>query len=253
MENVNEKTVQVYIDNYSGEKPVEVIVRKGEAARQPDPLAIKAPEKIDVTGVISTPLDWLRKRVDTIDQEEANIKVDRENMTIVLTVNERDFYEKSVIVGKIRYSDQFLAFRINDGEKGWVPSQLGQFIRLNRAMFPDKEKCAALVSLLKNFQAKCNADIQKQQDPSGARAEVYRMNVESNLPKAFTVELPIFRGTAKQAIEVEFDHYIVDSHVMLQLVSPGANEFTEIYRESELDKVLNQIREVAPDIAILEL
>lgn len=37
----DEKVVTVNIENYTGEKPIEVIVRKGEAAKAVDPL----PEK----------------------------------------------------------------------------------------------------------------------------------------------------------------------------------------------------------------
>ena len=64
--------------------------------------------------------------------------------------------------------------------------------------------------------------------------------------------MPIFKGTAKETIEVEFDHYLRDSSVMLQLVSPGANEVTESYRDRIIDSTLAEIREVAPEIAILE-
>ena len=252
MESNTEKCVSVNIAEYKGEKPIEVIVRKGEAAPQAKPLETKAPEKIDISGVIATPLEWLKKRVETIEQNEAHIEVDREALTITLVVNERDYYNKAKIIGKIAFSEQFLAFGINS-DKGWVPAKLGQFIRLNRGVFDDKEKCATLVSLLKGFQATCNAKIQKQQDPSGSRAEIYQQEVSSNLPKSFTVNIPIFKGTAKQAIEVEFDHYVSDANVMLQLVSPGANELTEIYRDTEIDNVLKGIRETAPDIAILEL
>ena len=253
MENNIEKTVQVNIEHYTGEKPIEVIVRRGEAAPQAKPLETKAPEKINISGVLATPLEWLKKRVETIKQNEAHIEVDREALTITLIINERDFYNRAEIVGEIDFSEQFKAFGINDSSKGWVPAKLGQFLRLNRGVFDDKEKCATLVSLLKGFQATCNAKIQKQQDPSGSRAEIYQQEVSSNLPKSFTVNIPIFKGTAKEAIEVEFDHYLSDANVMLQLVSPGANELTEIYRDTEIDKVLNEIRTVAPDIAILEL
>lgn len=113
-------------------------------------------------------------------------------------------------------------------------------------------ECIQLVSVLKNFTAKCQSEIQKMRDPSGSVAEVYRNNVESNLPQSFVVSMPIFKGTAKETIEVEFDHYLRDSSVMLQLVSPGANEVTESYRDRIIDSTLAEIREVAPEIAILE-
>ncbi|GFI58431.1 hypothetical protein IMSAG025_01886 [Muribaculaceae bacterium] len=252
MEDQKEKVV-VNIANYDGKDPIEVIIRNGEAASQPEPLATKAPESINVSGVISTPLDWLVKRVDTIDQLKANIQVNREKMMITLTVEERDAYLKSKIVGTVAVTETYEHFGINDSQTGWIPAKLGQFLRLNRGVFEDRQECMMLVSQLKNFTAKAKTEIQKQRDPSGSTADVYRQEVESNLPKSFTVNLAIFKGTAKQAIEVEFDHYLKDGEVFLQLVSPGANELAESYRDQCIDDVLNKIREVAPNIAILEV
>ena len=252
MEDQKEKVV-VNIANYDGKDPIEVIIRNGEAASQPEPLATKAPESINVSGVISTPLDWLVKRVDTIDQLKANIQVNREKMMITLTVEERDAYLKSKIVGTVAVTETYEHFGINDSQTGWIPAKLGQFLRLNRGVFEDRQECMMLVSQLKKFTAKAKTEIQKQRDPSGSTADVYRQEVESNLPKSFTVNLAIFKGTAKQAIEVEFDHYLKDGEVFLQLVSPGANELAESYRDQCIDDVLNKIREVAPNIAILEV
>jgi hypothetical protein len=84
-------------------------------------------------------------------------------------------------------------------------------------------------------------------------AEVYKCHVESNLPKSFSICLSIFKGTPKDRIEVEFDHYMSDGEVYLQLVSPGANEMIESYRDTCIDQVLDKIRVIAPDIAILEV
>lgn len=253
MEDLKDKTVSVNIENYTGEKPIEVIIRKGEAAKAVEPLATKAPIKTNISGVISTPFDWLKKRLSLVDQKQANVQVNREAMTITLTVDEADEYKKGVISGKVEFSEIFASFGINKGDAGWAPAKLGQFLRLNRGVFADKEECMKLVSTLKNFTANAKAEIQKQRDPSGSVADVYRCQVESNLPKSFTVNIPIFKGTAKMAIEVEFDHYLSNGDVILQLVSPGANEVAEEYRDKCLDDVLNKIREIAPDIAILEV
>ncbi len=253
MKNEENNGLTVNIENYTGEKPIEIVYRQGDAPKATNPLENKAPEKISVSGVISTPFDWLEKRIDTIDQKRANVKVDRENMTITLTVNEDDYYTKNTFVGKVEFSEVFSKFGINDAESGWIPAKLGQFLRLNRGVFEDKEKCMVLVSLLKNFTAKAKAEIQKQRDPSGSTADVYRCQVESNLPKSFTVNVAIFKGTAKTPIEVEFDHYLKDGEVFLQLVSPGANEMAENYRDNCIDSVLEKIKSIAPDIAIMEV
>lgn len=174
-------------------------------------------------------------------------------MTITLTINEDDFYNKNTFVGKVEYSEVFEKFGINNGEVGWIPAKLGQFLRLNRGVFENKEDCMVLVSKLKNFTADAKTEIQKQRDPSGSVAEVYRSQVDSNLPKSFVVNVAILKGTAKTPIEVEFDHYLKDNDVFLQLVSPGANELTEDYRDRCIDEVLEGIRKIAPEIAILEV
>lgn len=249
-----EEKLQVHIhEGVDISKPIEIILREGFAAKAQEVLPTKAPESISVIGVISTPFDWLQKRVDTIDQKNANIEVNREKMSIKLTINETDSYHKNTISGTVQLSEVFAKFGINDERRAWEPAKLGQFLRLNRGVFEDREKCMLMVSNLKNFTAKAKSEIQKMKDPSGSTADVYKSQVESNLPKIFSICLSIFKGTPKERIEVEFDHYLSDGNVYLQLVSPGANEMVEQYRDSCIDTVLESIREIAPDIAILEV
>lgn len=253
MEEIKDKTVCVNIQNYTGEKPVEVIIRKGEAAKAVEPLPTKAPIKTNIEGVISTPIDWLEKRVGLIDQKKAHVEVSRENMTILLVVAEDDEYAIGKIKGKVEFTEIFTKTKINNDKDAWVPDRLGQFLRLNRGLFADKEECMKLVSLLKNFTANAKSEIQKQKDPNGSRADVFKMSVESNLPKSFTLNLAIFKGTPKVAINVEFDHYLADGECYLQLVSPGANEAVEEFRDNCIDEVLDSIKAIAPDIAIMEI
>ncbi len=253
MEDMKEKeAVQVVIGEYKGDKPIEVVLRRGFAANAVEPLPTKAPIKANIKGVISTPFDWLEKRVDTVDPKHAHILVNREQMTIMLVVDEHDEYKRGQIVGTVELTDEFSRFGINDPKRGWEPAALGQLIRLNRGLFEDREAAMRLVSNLKNFKAKAKSEIEKQRDPSGSMAEVYRSHVESNLPKSFTLNVALFKGTARTPIEVEFDHYIQDGDVLLQLVSPGAYELVSDFRDKCIDNVLDKIREIAPQIAIIE-
>ncbi len=249
----DEKIVLNFGDGVNLSKTVEVILREGKAPDPVQQLPTKQPEKISLDGVIDMPLRWLEKRVDTIDQKKANLVVDREKMSVSLNICEDDYYLKNTISGTVQLAEVFAKFGINDESKVWTPGKLGQFLRLNRGVFEDKEECMKMVSNLKNFTAKAKSEIQKQRDPSGSRADVYRSQVESNLPKSFTINVSIFKGTEKQAIEVEFDHHVVDDEVYLQLVSPGANEITQEYRDRVIDEVIENIAKTAPDIAILEV
>lgn len=117
------KGLNINIERYTGEKPIEVVYRLGDAAQAQQPLATKAPEKISVSGTISTPYEWLSKRIDTVDQKRANVVVNREKMTIQLTVNEDDYYNKNTFTGTVEVSETFEKFGINDGERaGSLPN-----------------------------------------------------------------------------------------------------------------------------------
>ena len=225
MEEIKDKTVCVNIQNYTGEKPVEVIIRKGEAANAVEPLPTKAPIKTNIEGVITSPIDWLEKRVSMIDQKKAHVEVNREDMTILLVVAEDDEYAIGKVKGKVEFTEIYTKTKINNDRDAWIPDRLGQ----------------------------AKSEIQKQKDPNGSRAEVFKQEVESNLPHDFTLNLAIFKGTPKVPIVVEFDHYLADGDCYLQLVSPGANEAVEQFRDRCIDDVLERIIAIAPDIAIMEI
>ena len=60
------KGLNINIEHYTGEKPIEVVYRLGDAAQAQQPLATKAPEKISVSGTISTPVSYTHLTLPTI-------------------------------------------------------------------------------------------------------------------------------------------------------------------------------------------
>ena len=244
----NEQAINVNIANYTGEKPVEVIIRKGEAAT---PLETKAPLAVNFTGTLGSVVEWLEKRVSEINQKTAHVEVDRDANSITLILDENDPYKKTVISGTIAFTEEFKSIGINDDDKLWEPNKLGQYFRVHRSLFPDKSECATLVSKLTHFTAKTNTEIEKSKDPSGSRADIYRQTVESDLKK-FTVVMGVIKGMDKLTIEVEFDHYIVDRLCVLQLVSPDCKGKVDEYTDHSIDEQIAKIKELAPEIAILE-
>lgn len=251
MEEKNEKVVSVNIENYTGEKPIEVIVRKGEAPQAVNPLPLLEPLKCDLTGTIEAPANWLEKRAGEFDGKKMYAIVDRENLKICLVVNETDGRNKRTIIGKAELSDVFLGFRINDNE-GWKPSKLGQFIRLHRSFFEDKKVAAELVAKLKKFSASVKSKLDKAQDRNGSMQVAYEQEVTSNLPTDFKVSLPIFKGRPKQLIEIEIDHYIQGAECYLQLFSPDALDIIEGTMDNILGAEIDRLRQYVPDIVIIE-
>lgn len=246
----NNKGINVILpQNYDGSKPVEVIIRKGEATKELNP---KEPKVIAIVGVISSPLSWLEKRVtepDQVDQRRCYIEVDKDEYTIHLIVDEKNA-EGTSVVGQLELSPIFKEFGINSGKK-WTPQSLAEFFKMNRSYFPSKETNMSLVSTLRNFTAKVDSDVEQQKDQKGSHSNLYRQTVNSNLPEEFTICLPIFKGGEAQEIVVETYADVDGGSVSLTLVSAGANEFRDEQVNKQIDSVIESIIAIAPDIAII--
>ena len=233
--------------DYSG-GPIEVVLREGAA---PDLLEIKEPERVVIEGTIDAPFRWLEKRIELINQKASNIIVNRDAMGIALTIDETNYYQAD-IRGILQASKEMVEFGINT-EKKWEPIKLSKFFKMHRAFFKDKSENMMLVSTLKNFKAKINQDIERSKEENGSKVDNYSQVVDSNLPKSFKLNIPLFKGFACEEIEVEIYADVDGRDVSLSLVSAGANEAIEEYKNKVIDEQLEQIRQITPDIVIIEV
>lgn len=223
----------------------DIIIRQGKAEE------IKEPKILNIVGVLDTPLRWLEKKKDDIcfSQIDSHIIVDREKLFIKLVINETDYYSNS-ITGKLELHPDFKKFRINTGEQ-FTNFELADLIKMNRSVFENPTVAMKLVSDLKNFKAKIDKEIEKANNDRGNVKLLVSQFVESNLPERFWIEIPMFKGTPKSRIEVEI--YIDASSLTCSMVSPHANDLVAEIRDYSIDEVLNQIKDLTPDIAILEV
>ena len=233
--------------DYNG-KPIEVVLREGEAPVALDP---KEPERVVINGTIDAPIRWLEKRVELINQKATNIIVNRDKMRMALTIDETSYYQTE-INGILQASKEMQEFGINV-EKKWEPIKLSKFIKMHRAFFTDKSQNMMLVSTLKNFKAKVNQDIERSKEENGNKTDNYSQVVDSNLPKSFKLNIPLFKGFACEETEVEIYADVDGRDVSLSLVSAGANEAIEEYKNKVIDVQLDAIRQIAPDIVIVEV
>jgi hypothetical protein len=241
------KTNIIVPKDYDG-TPIEVVIREGDAPVALDP---KEQEKVIISGTIEAPLRWIEKRLSLINQKASNIIVCRDKMSITLTVNETDFY-RNIISGTLEPSKEMVEFGINT-DKVWEPNKLSQFFKMHRAFFKDKAENMLLVSTLKNFKAKVAQDIEQSKEENGSKTDNYSQVVDSNLPTSFKLNLPLFKGFAYETIEVETYADVDGRNVTLSLVSAGANEAIEEYKNKVIDEQLDSIRKIAPEIVIIEV
>lgn len=221
-----------------------LIIREGAA------LPLREPQIVAISGVIDTPLLWLKKRVETIDQLHAHVVVSRDEMGVKLVVDESDFY-KTTIVGKLELSKIFVDFGINSGRYK-TPLELSEFIKMNRAYFDNREVAMNLVSVLRNFRAKIDKQVETEVDLNkGDRNLTRRMAVDSNVPKSFVLKIPVFKGS--KPVELEIETYFNPDDLTCSLVSPQANEIMIDTRDMLIQNVIDGIADIAPRIAILEV
>lgn len=246
-----EEDKKVIVNLPEGATEVEVTVREGEATKLLDP---KPPVKINIAGVITAPVEFLTKRkseADQINPKRCHVLVNREKLSITLITAENDEYETGRVTGSLSLHPKFEEFGINS-KKAWEPSELGQFLKMNRAFFPNRDENMKLVSDLKNFNATVNSSMERQTKENGSMKASYGQVVNSNLPEAFTLVLPIFKGVPATSIQVEVYATIDGSDVYLQLFSPAANQMVEEMRDKVINDEVDAIRKLSPEIAIIE-
>ena len=221
---------------------------QGAAPKQLDELA---PVTTEIDGTIEAPLRYLEKRIGDIDQHKAYLLVCRDKLSIKLIINEDDPYKHGIIYGNVKLSDTFQKFGINTG-KQWMPETLGQFLKLNRSFFVDRDVNMEVVNALKTFNAKVDQTVKRETSENGNRALSFRQAVDSNIPDKFMLCMPIFSGGAPCEFEVETYASIDGTDVTISLQSAGANDAIEDIKQNYIGDVVNRIQAIATELVIIE-
>jgi hypothetical protein len=235
-----------------GCEKAEIIIREVSSVNE---LPVKAPLKINLDGTLDAVNEFLVKRMlnaGQITPERCHIIVDREKISMQLIFNENDDYLRGSVRGSLALHPKFKEFGINTG-KVWTPTELGLFFKMNRAFFPDKSANMSLVTDLMHFTGTVNNKIEKLVKESGDRTDNFSQVVNSNLPKTFTLVIPIFKGMPPESLEIETFAQINGREVSFVLLSPSANQLMEDLRDSVIDSELNAIRNTFHSIAIIEV
>ena len=237
-----------------GEGVKELIIREVNTVVE-DKLPVLEPDKVEISGNITAIFAFLEKRWNAEDSQvdhcRTHILVDRDNLQMTLVVNETDKREKKTVVGAIQLSRQYTAFGVN--KKLWESTDLGNFFRINRSYFEKKETNMSLVSLLKRFTAKVNTEVEREEKDNGSVTDVYRKVVDSNLPEAFAVKIPIFKGSQPEVFTIEIIAHVEGKHAVLELISPDAEAIVEEVRDKLIDEQIEKIKVLAPEIPIIEV
>lgn len=232
------------------EKLTEMNIEDGKdiVIRFRDALPLKEPKYVSIHGTIDAPARWVEKRKDDIVSADAHVLVDRDRMTITLNTDENSAYMDQ-IVGTLTLSTEMQEFGINTGEY-MSCFDMADRIKQLRTYFETQQEAMKLVTELRSFKAKIDKELELSDDKRGNQTIMRAQKVESNLPKSFNVNMPIFKGTEKRTFEVEVE--INPNDLSCTLVSPDAHDIVVQERDSQMDGVLVRIAEAAPNIVIIE-
>lgn len=224
------------------EESKETVIRFGDA------IPLKEPKAVSISGTIDAPARWVEKRKDDIVSADAHVLVDRDRMTITLNTDENSAYMDQ-IVGTLTISTEMQEFGINTGEY-MSCFDMADRIKQLRTYFETQQEAMKLVTELRSFKAKIDKELELSDDKRGNQTILRAQTVESNLPKSFKVNMPIFKVTEKRTFEVEVE--INPNDLSCTLVSPDAHDIVVQERDNQMDAVLGRIAEAAPNIVIIE-
>jgi hypothetical protein len=152
--------------------------------------------------------------------------------------------------GQLRFSKIFEEFAINTG-KSRTTHDLADFIKMNRSYFETKDKAMELVKVLKSFRAKVNKEVESNDDNRGNKKILMDQAVDSNIPNAFRVNIPVFEYYDKELIEIEI--YIDSTDLSCQLISPEARDYVNDVSDNLIDAEVAVIKESFPDLRVIEV
>ena len=222
-----------------------------------------APHNIAILGNIDSPRKWIEKRHFNFDgttlsdpfthviDEESHVLIDRDNMEIKLCFNESHPLRRGSVQGKLILHPDFSKWKINTGES-WDHKELSEFIKMNRSCFETRQDAMIMSTELSNIKVKADNEYEKADDNRGSvRTMIAQKIIESNIPQAFKLNVPIFKGTAKTTFEVEV--YVNPGNYSVTFVSPDANDIVSEIKNKIIDDEEKAIKKIAPELVIIEI
>lgn len=201
-----------------------------------------------ITANIDSVRRWIEKRKHLIDSDKAVIEVFRDELTILIDEDPSNPYSPR-IKGKLQLSTEMSKISINDG-KYMTCFEMADRIKRLRSYFENRQQAMELVTTLRNFKAKVEKEMDISNDKRGNRHAMVSQIVQSNLPEMFKVEIPIFKGQAKQILEVEVE--INADDLTCTLVSVSVDDAMNEQANEIIDKELAQIESLYKEIVIIE-
>lgn len=198
---------------------------------------------IEINGNIDAPSRFIEGRKDDFEDITRYCKVSKTNGKIHLIINEQSVVDKYEIIGQIQVAKKFKNLAINEN-KAYSPEELSNKLKLLRNLFPSNLEHATICGTLRNLKAKINADIEKADDRKGNVERNFKQTVESNMPDAITLKIPLLEG--EPAVEIQVNIILEangNSGINCYLESIDAAELIETLFEQRVEEEVEKIKD----------
>ena len=198
---------------------------------------------IEINGNIDAPSRFIEGRKDDFEDITRYCKVSKTDGKIHLIINEQSVVDKYEIIGQIQVAKKFKNLAINEN-KAYSPEELSNKLKLLRNLFPSNLEHATICGTLRNLKAKINADIEKADDRKGNVERNFKQTVESNMPDAITLKIPLLEG--EPAVEIQVNIILEangNSGINCYLESIDAAELIETLFEQRVEEEVEKIKD----------
>jgi hypothetical protein len=200
---------------------------------------------VEINGNIDAPQRFLKGRFSTFDKLSSHCLVSTSEGKIVLVLNEQSSTDKFTVTGKIEVANKFTSLGINKSDVAYSPEQLANKLKLLRSLFVSNLDHANICSTLRNIKAKVSADVEKLDDRKGNVERNFKQVVESNMPNAIKLKLPLLEG--EPAIEIEVNVILEvngGSDIKCYLESIDAADLIESQFEKRVNEEVEEIEKL---------
>lgn len=201
----------------------------------------KEPRTISLTGIITSPADWIenRKAISKIDPAEVNVVANYPNRRITVDINEKDHYH-TTITGELKMHPELKSLGINE-ERYYDEKDLMKKLNFFQRFFKDKAAHKTLMEKLQQFKVKINQEFQNANDFQGKQALSKISQIEHDIPLEFELIMPLFAGGEDFSFKVTICVTLSGGEIAFWLESvalhTGLEDGTEAIFKKELERL----------------
>lgn len=208
---------------------------------------------INISGVLSSPVDFLKGKVERFDQAVAHLLIDRDSNRLTLNLNERSEKSPVQITGQLKPSEDMAAWSINS-EKRWSVAEFLKFVRERKYFFKDPSVHSKLIASLQKWNVGVELVIKQHNDNSGnTLSQLERKVGDIDLVKEFTLSIPIYKGYQKREFTVNIGLDPKSTQVDFFLYSDELFHLTRTDRDSLFEKEVEAFKAINFNCSVISI